>query len=434
MAKRPSRAQERQRLIEEAAAVRVPSECDVAVIGGGAAGLVAAITAAEAGASVTVFEQDLTCGKPILATGNGRCNFANVNLDPKRFNDPSFVEAVCGDRWLDDVLAFFRESGMRWCLEDERLYPMSRSSASVRNVLLARARRAGVILAPGREVAEVSFIEGSDYPAELCFVRRDEIDDTWLLPSARTVILATGGEAFPFIGNLGLMTAPRTPVLCPVACEDSPLSQLDGRRAQVRAYLTKQGSFFPSWNERGEALFRTYGLSGIVTFDLSRRAEKGDFVELDLVPDLTKSQVRQLVDGRGTGTFEPGCLDGILDPLTANVLETLARKRWHVEWPEREEAQTDADTLVGLVKALPFVVSGLTETNHAQVTRGGLLTQQFDPASLGSLAHPWFFACGEALDIDADCGGFNLSWAWKSGMVAGKHAAHMAATLRSSHV
>ena len=100
MAKRPSRAQERQRLIEEAAAVRVPSECDVAVTGGGAAGLVAAITAAEAGASVTVFEQDLTCGKPILATGNGRCNFANVNLDPKRFNDPSFVEAVCGDRWL----------------------------------------------------------------------------------------------------------------------------------------------------------------------------------------------------------------------------------------------------------------------------------------------------------------------------------------------
>ena len=333
MAKRPSRAQERQRLIEEAAAVRVPSECDVAVIGGGAAGLVAAITAAEAGASVTVFEQDLTCGKPILATGNGRCNFANVNLNPKRFNDPSFVEAVCGDRWLDDVLAFFRESGMRWCLEDERLYPMSRSSASVRNVLLARARRAGVILAPGREVAEVSFIEGSDYPAELCFVRRDEIDDTWLLPSARTVILATGGEAFPFIGNLGLMTAPRTPVLCPVACEDSPLSQLDGRRAQVRAYLTKQGSFFPSWNERGEALFRTYGLSGIVTFDLSRRAEKGDLVELDLVPDLTKSQVRQLVDGRGTGTFDAGISNGpsaLLPRLTRTP--SLASSRHFPSW------------------------------------------------------------------------------------------------------
>ena len=148
------------------------------------------------------------------------------------------------------------------------------------------------------------------------------------------------------------------------------------------------------------------------------------FARVDITPPLGTYMA---------GYYHERQADGILDPLIANVLETLARKRWHVEWPEREEAQTDADALVCLVKALPFVVAGLTETNHAQVTRGGLLTQQFDPTSLASLAHPWFFACGEALDIDADCGGFNLSWAWKSGMVAGKHAAHMAATLRSSH-
>ena len=98
MAKRPSRAQERQRLFDAAARVQVPSDCDVIVVGGGAAGLVAAITAAEAGAEVLVLDRDLECGRPILATGNGRCNFSNVNLDPKRFNDPQFVEAVCGDR------------------------------------------------------------------------------------------------------------------------------------------------------------------------------------------------------------------------------------------------------------------------------------------------------------------------------------------------
>ena len=446
MAKRPSRAQERQRLFDAAARVQVPSDCDVIVVGGGAAGLVAAITAAEAGAEVLVLDRDLECGRPILATGNGRCNFSNVNLDPKRFNDPQFVEAVCGDRWLDDILAFFRESGLRWCLEDERLYPMSRSSASVRNVLLARAKKAGVILAPAREVVGIDRID-TTRPGSTERRKRQEVGVEALgmsvevactepssnypvLPNAQAVVIASGGEALPALLDVGLVTARRTPVLCPVACDAPFLRQLDGRRAHAQAYLTKRGSFFPTWHERGEVLFRDYGLSGIVTFDLSRRVEAGDLVKLDLAPDLTKSQVQQLVDPFASGSFEPGCLDGVLDPQVARVLEDLACQRWHIEWPERPMPETDAAALIGLVKALPLVATGLADTNHAQVTRGGLLTKQFDPTTLASREHEWLFACGEALDVDADCGGFNLSWAWKSGMVAGASAAKLALSRR----
>ena len=322
----------------------------------------------------------------------------------------------------------------------------------MRNVLLARAERAGVVLAPAREVADVSFIDeaandpahawmgdpgnrahydprtSTVKPAGLAEVAHADPTGSGalLMPGSRAVIIASGGEPFPSLGELGLITAPRTPVLCPLACEDSPLAALDGRRSIACANLTKAGAFFPSWHERGEVLFRSYGISGILTFDLSRRAEAGDLVELDLAPDVTPSELRQLVDPFAHGSFEPGCLDGVLDPEIARLLERLARERWHIDWPERAVPASDSEALLSLVKALPLIVVGPTETAHAQVPCGGLLTSQFSTQTLAAEGHPWLFACGEALDVDADCGGFNLAWAWKSGMVAGAAAARMA--------
>ena len=444
MAKRESRASKRERLLREARQVEIPEYCDVIVVGGGASGLVAAITAAEDGASVVVIDQDLECGRPILATGNGRCNFANIRLDPRRYNNPEFVRDVCGARWLDDVLSFFRECGLRWSLEDDRLYPISRQASSVRNVLLARARKAGVILAPGREFADAKWTKQELISEPHDPMRYDlrisatapsgvaEIslvtpwDSLPALPRARTIVVATGGTDVPFFENLRLHSTPRQPMLCPLACVASPLSALDGRRVHAQASLTKADSFFPSWRERGEVLFRSYGISGILTFDLSRRAESGDLVELDLVPDVSQSDLQRLVDPFASGNFETGCIDGIVDPIIAAELERLARRRWHIKWDEREESTSNSDALIKLLKALPLLVEGPAETEHAQVMRGGLAVDQFDASTLASLEHPWLFACGEALDVDADCGGFNLAWAWKSGMVAGAAAARWA--------
>lgn len=460
---RSSRAELREGQLLAAAQVDVAGCYDVAVIGGGAAGLVAATAAAEGGARVVVLDRSLECGRTILATGNGRCNFSNVGLEASRYNDPDFVAAVFGADPLADILGFFGDCGLRWDPEGDRLYPLSRQASSVRSVLIARARAAGVTLAAAREVERVERSVGPAGPSARCgftvayrelFSAESDMSGGGAASlHATCVIVATGGGTCRALDALGLASTPTRPVLCPVACEDSPLAALDGRRAHVRVQLSKGGP--PVWQERGEVLLRSYGLSGIVSFDLSRHAGAGDLVEIDLVPDLAEAELRAMIDPTACGDFVEGHLDGTLDPVIAHTLEVLARERWtlpgssrhagdsrgddgpHRDGSLRHDAglagprpnapQSDADALLALVKALPFRVVGNCEERGAQVTRGGLQNDQFSAESMESAQVPGLFACGEALDVDAGCGGFNLSWAWKSGLVAGA-AAGMAAS------
>lgn len=414
------RARQRERELAEAAAVKVPATCDVAVVGGGASGLAAAITAAEAGASVVVLEAGTRCGATILATGNGRCNFSTVKLAPKHYNDPGFVAAALGEGPLDEITGFFRACNLRWSLEGPRLYPLSRQAASVRNVLLSRAKRAGVTLAPARQVVGarpkadgwgLTYQEGFGPGARQAM-------------TCRALVVATGGHSGDDLAaQLGLTLVGRRPALCPLACEPSPLSALDGRRSIATLSLVR--GLFPTWRERGEVLFRDYGLSGIVTFDLSRRAEPGDVALVDLAPDVTPADLRQLVDPFAHGDFEPGCLDGVLDPVVARLLEQLAHERWMLSGYEPPEGlpQTDSASLLSLAKALPFRIAGRAGDQGAQVTQGGIALSQVDPATMAVRERPGLLACGEALDVDGDCGGYNLSFAWLSGIRAGTSAA-----------
>ena len=390
-ARRTSRSQAREAALAAAAAVRVPERCDVAVLGGGASGIAAAIAAAEDGASVAVLERAPECGRTILATGNGRCNFSNARFAWERYNDPGFVEAVCGPGFGEDVLAFFEECGLAWAEEEGgRLYPLSRQAASVREVLLARAARSGAVLAAAREVT------GVERDEKIWRVTYDGVGPGSV--TARSVVLALGGGA-GLLRMTGLACAPFEPVLCSLACEateGASLEALDGRRAHVTARLLRAGTEIA--RETGEVLFRTYGLSGIAVFDLSRFSRPGDFIALDLTCGLDETRARRLAERAG------GCA-GLLDPVIAREL---------------------GDSL-NAARELRFVVSGPAEPQRAQVTRGGLATGQFDPATLEAGDLPGLFACGEALDVDGACGGFNLAWAWKSGLVAGSAAALAAA-------
>lgn len=414
MAQRPrrtSRSRAREEALAAAAGVRVPARCDVCVIGGGASGLAAAVAAVEAGASVAVLERAVECGRTILATGNGRCNLMNSRLRGpapawERYNEPEFVASVCGPNFGDDALAFLEGCGLAWAEEDDgRLYPLSRQASSVREVLIARARRAGAVLAPAREVTGVAADAGG---WRVTFRGADAgpgPEDGSLL--ARSVVLAAGGGE-GLTRSLGLACAPYEPVLCSLACAPEngsvDLGELDGRRAHVVARLLRGGAEVA--REAGEVLFRPYGLSGIVVFDLSRLARRGDVVALDLTCGMAPSLARELATDAG------GSAAGVLDPRVA-------------------EALGGGTAALDIACDLRFVVSGPAEPERAQVTRGGLLVSQFNPATLEAHGVPGLFACGEALDVDGACGGFNLAWAWKSGLVAG-HAAAGRATSRPS--
>lgn len=405
MARRhPNRSKSRAQRLDEAREVQLPSVCDVCVVGGGASGLAAAIAAAEAGARVVVLERDAECGRTILATGNGRCNFANTHLDWGRYNSPDFVRSVAGESFLGDVLAFFRTSGLIWAEEDGRLYPQSRQAASVRNVLLARAMRAGVLLAAAREAVLVT-PSGRGFVVR--YAERFEGGRTLSL-GASSVILASGGRALAPVARVGLEMRPMTPVLCALACSGKLFSKVDGRRAHVDAALIRNDALVA--REPGEVLFRTYGVSGIVAFDLSRIARPGDTLELDLVPGTTEEEL--------SGLLRSGLpLDGFLDPVIAELLRD----------EERDTSPKDLPQVFAYdVKHLDLRVEGKADEAHAQVTRGGLANDQFAPSTLECRRLPGLFACGEALDVDGACGGFNLAWAWKSGLVAGSAAARRA--------
>lgn len=391
-----SRMRAKARELDEARAFQVPSSCDVAIVGGGASGLAAAIAAAEAGASVVVLEQDLACGRKILATGNGRCNFAAADLAPSVYSCPGFVAPVLGAHPTDDVLAFFLEAGLAWTQDGTRLYPLSRQAASVRDVLLARAGRAGVMLACARSVQKLASSQ-----------------DGWTLSyageagqgtlSARAAILAGGGSEAASLAPQ-LPHVPKEPILCPLAASGLPFARLDGKRAHGRATLLRGGETVAA--EEGEFLFRSYGVSGIAAFNLSRVAEAGDTLVLDLAPGYAASQLARLIGLAGSAA-------GVADPALATLLSELGGKN-----PKR---------MAGLLKGLRCRIEGRADTTHAQVTRGGLATSAFDPATLE--ADParsggrGLFACGEALDVDGPCGGYNLGWAWLSGIRAGEAAA-----------
>ncbi len=402
-----ARVKERQvaqaQRIKQAQAFLVPNHIDVAILGGGAAGLCAAITAAEAlGANkrVVVFEKALESGRTILATGGGRCNFTNADLSFENFTHPEFVQAVCKDKdtFLTDILTFFRSSGLAWATEDEgRMYPLTRQASSIQSLLLKRAQKAGVQFALGREVTSVkpqrnNFI----ITFQECFggEKTHKIH-------ASSVVLATGGLTTTELAeSLNLQTTSLRPGLCALTCKPEPPTSLDGKRVRAHAALLRDGNVLKQ--ESGELLFRSFGLSGIMIFNLSRTALPGDMLEIDLLPQLTEEEASAAVEAHTT--------DGLLDPQIAAYLG----------------AHDSVESTITKAHKIAFTVTGTSAKVVPQVCVGGISVEQVSTDTLEARSIPGLFIAGEALDIDAQCGGFNLSWAWKSGMIAGLAAAKIA--------
>lgn len=412
---------------------------DVLVIGGGASGLAAAITAARAGKSVCIVERDVACGLKLLATGNGRCNLSNESIDFQRYNHPAFVESVMGPRPEQELGSFFSSLGIMTTSEESRLYPRSLRAESVRDALLNACNHLGITLICGANVASAfKAPEGwtlqidrparalkakkhDDRKSELRSLRKALADTPRKNETlqAKAVIIATGGSPVEIAKTFNLSLTPQHPVLCPVSASvfgnQTALKTLDGLR--VRARLTLSRSHEELWREDGEVLFRAFGISGVAAFNLSRRINQDDTVLIDFFPDFSKDELLDTLEQRVNvlGDFSPRnshWLDGMLAPQLSHVVCT-AFERCH-------PGSRDVIHLVSILKHFKLSVEGTAEERSAQVTRGGISIECVSTPNLyvNSTTGAPLYVCGEALDIDADCGGFNLAWAWLSGIRA----------------
>ena len=412
---------------------------DVLVIGGGASGLAAAITAARAGKSVCIIERDVACGLKLLATGNGRCNLSNESIDFQRYNNPAFVESVMGPQPEKELGNFFSSLGIMTTSEEGRLYPRSLRAESARDALLNACDRLGIALICGANVASASKVPKGwvlqiDRPARTLKAKKHDDRKTEVRSlrkaladaprknetlQAKAVIIATGGSPVDIARLFNLPLTGQRPVLCPVSAsvvgDQTALKTLDGLRVRARLMLTRNQEEL--WREDGEVLFRTFGISGVAAFNLSRRVQHDDTILLDFFPDLSKDELFDTLKQRLglLGDFsprDPRWLDGMLAPQLSHIA-CAAFERCH-------PGSHDVVHLVSILKHFKLLVEGTTEERSAQVTRGGVPIENVSAPSLcvSDAAGAPLYICGEALDIDADCGGFNLAWAWISGIRA----------------
>ena len=392
----------------------------VTVIGGGASGLIAAISAARCGAHATVLEAGDRVGQKILKTGNGRCNLTNMNMKPEAYNAPAFVAPVLESYGPERVRMFFEQLGLLTYEEREgRVYPASNTANTVLDTLRLNCAAMGVDVVCNFEAVDINrrsdgyVITGGD----------------GTIRKADAVVVATGGGS-DLLSMCGHTILPFRPVLCALKTQTERFRGLSGVRvhAKVNMYDMPQARK-PYASEVGEVLFREYGLSGIVIFNMSRIVEEGHTVSLDLLPEMGVRKVKTWLDNRyqalteGQDTsFVPTNEDlllGMFHPRVGTCVLRAAKCK-----PSRAADPSAFTDIAKCIKGLRTTVLGTADPRNSQVTRGGVLTDEVNPKTLESRKASELYVAGEVLNVDGRCGGYNLHWAWASGIVAGYNAAH----------
>ena len=395
---------------------------DVIVIGGGASGMMAALTAAENGRSVVLLERQSRVGRKLLATGNGRCNLTNYHVSPDHYHgeDSSFCAHALRAFDVGATLQYFASLGLLTVSEDSgRVYPMSNMAGSVLDVLRYALERPGIQICTGQAVTAVKRIaEG--------FTVRTETE----VFAARKVILAAGGAAGSKVGGvmdgyrlakmLGHHRTALYPSLVQLRTDPTYPRALKGIKAECGIAILRGGERVAA--NHGEVLFTEYGVSGPAIFDISRAVSTGGeglVCALDFFPDWETREVLDWLHLRREtmGTHEASTL--LVGSCHTRLGQMLCKAAGFTNQPAASLTDDDLRRIAAQATAFALPITGTCGFDQAQVTAGGLQTGEFDPQTMQSRLVPGLYACGEVLDVDGDCGGFNLQWAWSSGHLAG---------------
>ena len=394
----------------------------VLVVGGGAAGLMAAICAARKGAKVTLLEKMDRVGKKILATGNGRCNVMNVGSH--RFHgDAAFAQKVLAQADAKKVAAFFESLGLSLREEEEgRVYPASGLSSSVLDVLRLGCARYGVETVCGAPVQRVErLVQGWAAYAQNVRYSGDALIITG--GGCAAPKLGSDGSAYALLQSQGHTLVAVKPAITQLRTELEPIRGLSGIRVQAEITLSKGDKAVA--RERGEILFTEYGVSGVAAMQLSRDAE-GGVLHINLTPamNLNADMLPTYFLGRAE-LLNTAPLEQFFLGLMHSRLGMAVMKRAGVgplSRPCASLSRAELTALCSTVLDFALAITGVQGFDSAQVTAGGIDTRDFDPKTMASRLHPGLYAAGEVLNVDGDCGGYNLLFAWASGMLAGESA------------
>lgn len=354
-----------------------------------------------------VFEAAERVGNSIKVTGDGRCNIANSRTAAVDYWNPSFVDGAFSHVPPQDALSFLESCGLLLREEAQgRLYPLANKSTSVIDALRLTAGRCGV-----REECECR-VESVAPQAKGWRIRthdgRSRMFDA--------VVLACGGVK-PGAGMLpaDVRAFPQRPLLGPMKTSTGALKGLDKVRAKCSVSVGERV-------EEGEVTFRSYGISGIAAFNLTRFAQRGDLVRLDFLPFMAKEASLPLLNER-LRRFDPQdwlqLTCGMMLPLVARAVLRQAGLS-----AESRPCASDLPAFDRALRDFELEYLGIGDQKLCQVHRGGVCVSQVDPATMGVIGHPGLHCAGEMLDVDGPCGGYNLHWAWVSGIIAGKAAAY----------
>jgi len=394
----------------------------VGIIGGGASGMAAALAAAKRpDTQVILMERQARLGRKLLATGNGRCNLTNLHTEARRYHgqDSSFVCDALENFPVGSTLQWFEGLGLLTVAEPSgKVYPYSDQANSVVDVLRLALQKENIQVLTGYEVTKVRRC-GDGF----------EVSDGEQALRCDKLIIACGGLAgtklggslsgYKLLKKFGHSATALRPSLVQLKTSWPGITALKGVRANCHARIFRDDTLFAE--STGEIQFTEYGLSGPVIFEISRDVCQGEghwVCRLDLLPQCSEDKLCSLLcQKQASGLNADELLTGILHNRLGRVVTKEAGIR--ADTPICQLTADNLRSVCRIVKDFPVSLSEPLGMDSAQVTAGGVRTGEFDPKTMESRLVPGLYACGEVLDIDGDCGGFNLQWAWSSGYLAG---------------
>jgi len=406
----------------------------VIIVGGGAAGMVAAISARRMGADVTILERNPRVGKKLLATGNGRCNFTNIHAEAGAGcysgNNPKFTFGALSAFSVHDTIRFFEKLGVLHKIEElGKVFPMSDQASSILDVLLYELNETGVKIFCDTYVKDIEKRRNQ-------FFVHTEGGNTY---KGDRVVFTPGGKAMPSSGSdgngtdlalkLGHKVTELFPALVQLMLEGDWFKRIDGVKFKGTAEVIYNNKSIAKDN--GDILFTNYGVSGPPILQISRKAgellQRGKKAVLKVVimDQTNKEELNNLIRKRiqaGGGKPVDFNFVGLINKRLIPVVLAQAGIK-DLKRPASSLSAAEVDKIAEILTNWRFNIRGTRSWPSAQVTAGGIDTREINPNTMESKLIKGLYFAGEVMDIDGMCGGFNLQWAWSSGFVAGQHAA-----------